>query len=147
MTLVVDASVLVKWLLADPEREAETAQATRVMRAVAEGPDTIVQPVHWLVEVGAVLARLSPETAEQDLAMLEALELPVDEAPEITGRACRLAIDLGQHLFDTLYHAVALEQAQAMLITADRRYLKAARNQGRVMHLSEWRPDAAWKPA
>ncbi len=143
MTLVVDASVLVKWLLADPEREAETAQATRVMRAVAEGHDTIVQPVHWLVEVGAVLARLSPETAEQDLAMLEALELPVDEGPEITGRACRLAIGLGEHLFDTLYHAVALEQAQATLITADTRYLNAARNQGRVMHLSDWRPDAA----
>ena len=141
MTLVVDASVVVKWLLNDPERERETQLATLIMGAIAEGRERIVQPVHWLVEVGAVLARLSPETAEQDLAMLEALELPVDEGPEITTRACRLAIELRQHLFDTLYHAVALQQTEATLITADQRYLKAAWRSGRLMHLSGWPAD------
>lgn len=139
MTLVVDASVIVKWLLADPDREAEAERATRVMQAIAEGRVAIVQPVHWLAEVGAVLARLSPETADQDIAMLQALELGVDDGPEMMVRACRLAIELEQHLFDTLYHAVALQSEDATLVTADERYLASAETLGRIERLSDCR--------
>ena len=140
MTVVVDASVIVKWLLEDPEREDDTARATLVMQQVLEEGAPIVQPMHWLAEVGAVLARLSPETAEDDVLMLRAMELPVDDGPEVLRRACRLAIDLGRHLFDTLYHAVALEQPDAVLVTADDRYAGAARRYGRVLKLSDWTP-------
>lgn len=140
MTLVVDASVVVKWLLADPEREAETAQATRVMKAVAEGHESIVQPVHWLVEVGGVVARLSPATAERDIILLQALELPVEDSPVVLSRACRLAVELERHLFDTLYHAVALETSDATLVTADARYLAVAEYVGRIVHLADWQP-------
>lgn len=52
MTLVVDASVVVKWLLNDPERELE-------MQRIAEGGEQVIQPTHWLFEGGAVLARIS----------------------------------------------------------------------------------------
>lgn len=140
MTLVVDASVVVKWLLTDPEREAETAQATRVMKAVAEGNESIVQPVHWLVEVGGVVARLSPATAERDIILLQALELSVEDSPVVLSRACRLAVELERHLFDTLYHAVALETSDATLVTADARYLAAAEHVGRIVHLADWQP-------
>lgn len=140
MTVVVDASVVVKWLLNDPGRESETEQATRLMGWVIEGHESIIQPVHWLLEVGAVLSRLSPESAEEDVAMLQALELTVDDAPEILVRACRLSIDLQQHLFDTLYHSVALETADATLITADERYLERGKKLGRVASLADWRP-------
>jgi hypothetical protein len=37
MTIVVDASVVIKWLLQDPEREADTAKATQLMDSVAKG--------------------------------------------------------------------------------------------------------------
>jgi predicted nucleic acid-binding protein len=107
------------------------------MQQIVEGREPVLQPVHWLVEVGAVLARLSPETAEDDLVMLQALELPVDDSPTVLGRACRLAIDLEQHLFDTLYHAVALELPDATLVTADDRYLRAAAQHGRILRLSD----------
>lgn len=140
MTLVVDASVVVKWLLNDPERESETELATSLMRAVIEGHESVIQPVHWLLEVGAVLSRLSPESAEEDLAMLQALEFPVDDAPGTLGRACRLSIELHQHLFDTLYHAVALETVDATLITADERYLLSSRKLGCILSLADWRP-------
>ena len=142
MTLVVDASVVVKWLLDDPEREGETQRATDLMRWIVDGREPVIQPVHWLLEVGAVLARVSPESAEADLAMLQALELPTDDAPPVLGLACRLAIEIGQHLFDTLYHAVALETAGATLVTADERYLDAAAAAGQVVHLTKWRPEA-----
>jgi len=64
MTLVVDASVILKWLLRDPARESDTARATELMQAVACGDVAVLQPVHWPVEVGAILARLSPVTAD-----------------------------------------------------------------------------------
>ena len=35
-----------------------------------------------------------------------------------------MALRLGQHLFDTLYHAVALHTPGATLVTADKRYFK-----------------------
>lgn len=140
MTLVVDASVVVKWLLNDPERESETEQATSLMRWVIEGHASVIQPVHWLLEVAAVLSRLSPESAEEDVAMLQALELPVDDAPETLVRACRLSIELQQHLFDTLYHAVALEAVDATLVTADERYLVPGNKIGRISSLADWRP-------
>ena len=142
MTLVVDASVVVKWLLNDSEREAETETATRLMRWIVESREPVIQPVHWLLEVGAVLARISPESVEDDLAMLQGLELPVDDGPLSLGRACRLAIDLQQHLFDTLYHAVALETPGTTLITADEKYLATSAKLGRIKHLADWvQPD------
>jgi predicted nucleic acid-binding protein len=140
VTLVVDASVVVKWLLTDPLRETETTQAERLMAAVLEGREAILQPTHWLIEVAAVLARLSPTTALDDVAMLQALELPTDDGPAVLARACRLAIDLQQHLFDTLYHAVALETPEATLVTADARYVAAGSALGRIIPLSEWKP-------
>jgi predicted nucleic acid-binding protein len=135
--LVVDASVVIKWLFADPEREAHTQQATNLMSAIVRQGIPAVQPVHWLVEVGAVLARMTPDKAEQDIVLLNALDLKIQHGPEILQRACRLAIDLNHHLFDTLYHAVALE-TDSVLVTADDRYLAKARDLGQIMHLAEW---------
>lgn len=67
MILVVDASVIIKWLYNDPEREANTEQATALMAAVVRGEHSVVQPRHWLIEVAAVMACETPERAEQDL--------------------------------------------------------------------------------
>jgi predicted nucleic acid-binding protein len=64
-TFVVDASVIVKWLLADPENESDTERATALMSAVVAGEHQLLQPVHWLAEVAAVLARVSPSTASE----------------------------------------------------------------------------------
>jgi predicted nucleic acid-binding protein len=139
VTLVVDASVVVKWLLTDPHHESQTAQAEQLMAAVLEGREAILQPPHWLIEVGAVLARLSPATALDDIAMLQALEVPTDDEAAVLARACHLAIDLQQHVFDTLYHAVALEAPEATLVTADARYLRAGAHLGRVIPLAEWK--------
>lgn len=137
MRLVVDASVVIKWLFADPEREEHTERATTLMAAIVRQETPAVQPVHWLAEVGAVLARITPDKAEQEIVLLSALGLAVQDGPEILQRACRLAIDLDHHLFDTLYHAVALE-TESVLVTADEHYLNKASDLGRIMHLAEW---------
>jgi predicted nucleic acid-binding protein len=138
VTLVLDASVIVKWLLADPGRESGTETATRIMESVANGSVGAVQPVHWLAEVAAVLARESPATAINDVTMLHALDLTTASDPLILRRAVELSIAFRQHVFDTLYHAVALETPGATLVTAGRRYLRAARSNGCIMDLHDW---------
>jgi predicted nucleic acid-binding protein len=71
--------------------------------------------------------------------MLSALELPSTDDPLVLRRGVELATELKQHLFDTFYHAVALTTPDTTLITADERYLRAARAKGRIVHLMEWR--------
>jgi predicted nucleic acid-binding protein len=140
VSVVLDASVIIKWLLQDPEREAGTDRATQLMESVVKGDLPVLQPTHWLVEVGAVLARESPASAADDIAMLKALELPVTDEPQVLRRGVELGIELKQHLFDTYYHAIALENEDSVLITADQRYLRAAQAKGRIMDLMDWIP-------
>ncbi len=108
------------------------------MRRVLTEGEEILQPVHWLAEVAAVLSRLSPKSAARDIEMLHALELPVRDDVTTYSRACQLAVDLNRHVFDTLYHAVALETDSAILVTADVRYARAARSVGRIVELADW---------
>lgn len=138
MIAVIDASVVIKWLLQDPEREAGTDKATQLMELVTNGQQPVLQPTHWLVEVGAVLARESPATAADDVGMLTALELPTTDDPQVLRCGVELAMELKQHLFDTYYHGVALENSDCMLITADERYLRSAHVKGRIVGLMEW---------
>lgn len=138
MTVVLDASVVVKWLLQDPQQESDSDKATHLVEAVVKGNEQVLQPPHWLVEVGAVLARISPATAAEDIVMLRALEFPITDGPAMLHRACKLAVDLKQHLFDTLYHAVALETPETVLITADERYFRAARDISGIVKLNNW---------
>jgi predicted nucleic acid-binding protein len=51
--------------------------------------------------------------------------------------ATRLAVELGHHVFDTLYHAVALRSGTATLATADQRYFRKAARRGRIARLAD----------
>lgn len=137
MILVIDASIIIKWLFQDPERESETERATEMMGAVACGALPVLQPPHWLIEVSAVMARETPDRAEHDLTLLQSMELPICGDERILKRACRLAVQLEHHLFDTLYHAVALE-SNARLVTADDRYFLKARALTSISRLRDW---------
>jgi hypothetical protein len=44
VTLVLDASVVIKWLLKDPEREAGTEMARQIMERVATGGEACCSP-------------------------------------------------------------------------------------------------------
>ena len=134
---VVDASVVVKWLV--PERGEETGaeQALRLLRQVQESRVRLLQPAHWLAEVAAVAVRLSPATAEKKVTALHAMRVSVRDTRPVLLRACRLAADLDHHLFDTLYHAVALE-AEGVLVTADERYFQKAQSLGQIVRLAEY---------
>jgi predicted nucleic acid-binding protein len=138
--LVIDASVVVKWVLPQREEEADTDQAFAVLERVRTGVVGVHQPVHWLAEVASVLVRLSPDTAAVDVADLYAMNLPVEGGPEVYLIACDLARSLNHHVFDTLYHAVALTLADTVLVTADIRYERDARRRGAIVLLRDLSP-------
>ncbi len=138
MIVVLDASVVLKWLLEDPAREPDTEKAFALVESIVRGKLEVLQPVHWLAEVAAVAARLAPQTAVRDVEMLAALEFSTTDDPNVIRRATRLAIETNHHLFDTLYHAVALEQEDALLVTADDRYYGKAERYGTIAALRDW---------
>lgn len=139
-SLVLDASVIIKWILSDQTNEADTGKALEILQAVREGNIILHQPPHWLAETAAVISRLSPKIAQKSVALLYAMEFPVLNGPEVYQRACHLAIELQQHLFDTLYHAVALCQPETLLITADDRYYQKASKIGSIVRLRDFSP-------
>ena len=138
--VVVDASVVVKWLFPDPEDEADAQQALALLERVKTGRVAVHQPVHWLAEVAAVLVRLSPATMADDVADLYAMNFSVEGSPEVYLGACELARSLNHHVFDTLYHAVALTLPDTVLVTADIRYERKARRRGAIMLLHDMAP-------
>ena len=134
MIAVVDASVAIKWFLAEEHDNV----AFELAREIGFGSLEMSQPAHFVAEVSAVLARLRPQEALVDMQALLALDFERVDDDEIYAVAADLAIRLDHHLFDTLYHAVALTLPSATLVTADRRYYEKARGQGKLTMLSDW---------
>lgn len=139
MRLVVDASVGLKWFFRDQADEAGADAALDILRAHVAGRHSIMQPPHFLAEVCAALAREAPQTMTENLRDLLDLAIPTRSDAAIFARAMQLSHALDHHLFDTLYHAVALETEAAVLVTADDRYLNKAQGFGQLMRLSDWR--------
>ncbi len=104
------------------------------MRAVRADEVSLAEPPHWLAEVAAVVTRLSPATAVKDISDLYTMDIRIVQSERVYLTACRLSRELDHHLFDTLYHAVALSFDGAVLVTADERYYaKASRRGGLVL--------------
>ena len=137
-TVVLDASVVVKWIFADRTEESHSLQALKILQFIKESRVSVIQPPHWLAEVAAVTVRLDPERACQAVSLLHALEVPVTAGVEVYQKACKLSSSLNQHLFDTLYHAVALTEPGAILVTADEQYYRKAHKAGRIVRLKEY---------
>ncbi|MBU1664013.1 MAG: type II toxin-antitoxin system VapC family toxin [Gammaproteobacteria bacterium] len=142
MIAVVDASVAIKWFLFFRPDEDHADLALKILEETVLGKLKLVQPPHFIAEVAAVLARIKPDEAQDDLLDLLNIERGTVDTPEIHATALELAIRHQHHLFDTLYHAVALHTPGAILITADQRYFDKAKGEGRVILLSDWAPAA-----
>jgi predicted nucleic acid-binding protein len=132
--LVLDASVALKWFFQDNDADADVA--LRILDTLSAGAVQMYEPPHFLAEMAAVLIRHKSDAAHEDLADLQALLWERVEADEVYVDAVDLANRLQHHLFDTLYHAVALNVGDAVLVTADRRYWRKAKEIGRVVVLN-----------
>jgi predicted nucleic acid-binding protein len=118
VTLVIDASVAIKWVL--PEDGAERAAALRGQ------PDELIAPTLIAAEIGSAMRR---RTAAEELTARQALDaaeiatalinrmVPI---PELAGRALELAIQLQHPIYDCFYLALA-ERESVPLISADKK--------------------------
>ena len=139
MRVVVDASVALKWFFRTHDDEADVEQALDLLRGVADDRVSLVQPVHFIAEVAAVLVRqVVPQTAHARLRDLLDVEISIVDTQTVYARAMRLSARHDHHLFDTLYHAVALETDAAVLVTADDRYARKARSEGGIVRLADF---------
>ena len=132
---VVDASVAIKWFFQTDEDHLESAIA--LLRANRDGEVVFFQPPHFIADDPAGEEREKPNEAQEDLSDLLNFDLQWVENTRVYMTACDLAIRLNHHLFDTLYHAVALHAPDATLITADRRYFDKARPIGQILWLGD----------
>lgn len=128
--IVVDARVALKWFLQDNQDHSD--KAIELLKCYP-----LIQPPHFIAEVATVLARKKSIEADQDLADLLEVEMTIADEPTIYLQAIRLSTDLNHHLFDTLYHAVALETNGALFITADNVYYEKAKQLARIKLLAD----------
>jgi predicted nucleic acid-binding protein len=137
MIVIVDASVSCKWFFKESAQEQDTEQAIQLLKQVYSGQVTLVQPAHWLSEVIAVITCVRPEIAEQAVDYLSAMSLKIHQDTESLTTAVRLSRQLSHHLFDTIYHALAIN-LNAVFVTADDKYFRKAQSLGFIQRLDTW---------
>jgi predicted nucleic acid-binding protein len=138
MTLVIDASVALKWFLRSRAGEDHGDRAAAILADFAADRVSMVQPPHFSAEVASVLARRVGDDAKSDLKDLQTLAIPVADDPDVYLTAVDICLRTGAHLFDTLYHATALHHPGARLVTADRRYFQRAQHLGQIVMLGDY---------
>ena len=120
MTIVIDASVAVKWVV--DERGTDAALALRDQQLIA--------PALWLAEAANALwrhVRLGEMVSGEALARIaELTKAPVASfaiEPQVP-RALQIATEIGHPVYDCLYLALALDRG-AIVVTDDRRFAAA----------------------
>jgi predicted nucleic acid-binding protein len=125
LTVVVDASIAIKWLVAEPGHEL--AAALLLNFPATSAPDFV------LVEVGNVLwkkvrrAEMSIDQAEQALPSLPRFFDVLFPARRFVGRALQISLELDHPIYDCLYLACA-EENSAKLATVDARLMNKCAN-------------------
>lgn len=127
MTLVVDASVALKWVLEEPD--------SHLAQALAEGEEELLLPDFWLGEACNVLwlqvrkRVFSPEEAREGLALLRALVPPTSTGDlDLHDVALDIGLAVDQSTYDTLYVAFAVAMGARGVVAADGAF---ARNMAR----------------
>ena len=138
--LVVDASVSVKWFVRDSLEEENVEPAVDLLIGVGKNHIELIQPPHWMAEIVAVLSRLQPHLVDEAIDLLDVMQIPTVSDGNVYKLASHLAIELNHHLFDTLYHALAIHE-NTILVTADQRYFRKSKQRGSICLLSEFRFD------
>ncbi len=134
--LVVDASVAVKWVLA----EAESDLAQQIVHGSLLAPDLLLIECGNAIWRHVRLGEVDRTEVPQLWAVLRAMPVEIVAGRALVERALDLAVMLNHPVYDCLYLALALDRG-ARVVTTDRRFLAASRRRhdlvGAVVLLSD----------
>ena len=141
MSLVVDASVALKWFLSE---ELHASQALAVVQdgATLIAPDFLIAEVCNAAWRSARLGRISQAQVDAIAANLPRFFDSLVSASSLARRAVAIAGQLDHPVYDCLYLALA-EADQAELVTADMRLLSKVQTttwEQRVVDLTGYQP-------
>lgn len=125
-SLVIDASVALKWVMTEPGSDAATA----LLDDLATGEVALLAPEHLIGEVGNGLRKrvaqgvLTADDATQALDAIAALELTYVSGSDRWFRCLRAALEWEVTTYDALYVLLAME-FDAELVTAHTRLVAA----------------------
>ena len=139
MSLVVDASVALKWFLSE-EPNANRAVAILQDEAILIAPDFLIAEVCNAAWRSARLGRINHAQLSEIAANLPRFFDALVSATVLAPRAVAIAGQLGHPVYDCLYLALA-EAEQADLVTADTRLVgkvRATSWEHRTVSLSEY---------
>lgn len=118
---VVDASVILKWVLGE-EGEVERNKALGLLNAWVEGRVELLAPDLWVYEVGNFLGRQLPGQALEKMELLFNLKFSSIALTENMLRMCFYWMAENEVTFyDASYLAVA-EETKSILVTADAKF-------------------------
>ncbi|MBF8290480.1 MAG: PINc protein [Chloroflexi bacterium] len=135
--VVIDASVVLRWLLVD---EVDRAPALAVRDRVVAGLLDPREPPHFPMEIASALVaavragRLEPSAAGPLMRSLEAFRLSTIDASDFASASAETALDLGLRAPDAGY-IVCARRTGGTLITADRRLFEVALGSGTAVAL------------
>jgi predicted nucleic acid-binding protein len=126
VTVIVDASVAIKWVLEEPGSEA----AARLQREEAlAAPDFMIVECANVLRTKARRGNMNREQAELALAAIQATPIQLFPMSNYITAAQSLAFDLDQTVYDSLYLAVAVAE-RMVLVTADRAFAEGVARHG-----------------
>ena len=118
MTLVVDASVALKWVLEEPD--------SHLAQALTEGEEEVLVPDFWLNEAANVCwlqvrkGKWSADEAREGLALLRALVPPTATSDlDLHDVALDIGLAVNHSTYDTLYVAFAVAMGARGVVAAD----------------------------
>jgi predicted nucleic acid-binding protein len=130
--VVIDASVVLRWLLVDePDRAAALAVRDRIQAGLLKPR----QPPHFPMEVASALVlaaragRLEAAAVGPLLRSLEAFRLETMHPNDFASSAAEAALELGLRVPDAGY-VVCVRRIGGTLVTADRRMFDVATRSG-----------------
>jgi predicted nucleic acid-binding protein len=141
VTLVVDASVALKWFL---PAEFLGANALAVVKSGSAliAPDILIAEVCNGVWRSARLGRIAQAQLPEVAAILPRFFDSLIDAASLAQRAVAIAVELDHPVYDCLYVALT-EARQAMLVSADKRLIEKLRRtrwEASAMYLAAYAP-------
>jgi predicted nucleic acid-binding protein len=125
-TVVVDASVIVKLLVDEPN----SSNAASLVES-----HHLVTPDFARLEVGNTLwsrvhaGHFDGATAQRFLVLLDEIKIDTIASAPLVGRALAWATEIDHPIYDCVYLALA-ERVRCALVTADNRFMSAIRRAG-----------------